>query len=84
MPAAMSIWLSTQPPKMWPLALMSVGPGITRRIGTRSSPFSSSPCCDVAAASSWPLIAEEHQGHQRGPEQHREADAERGRDEQVA
>jgi hypothetical protein len=34
--AAMSIWLSTQPPKMWPLALMSVGPGITRRIGTLS------------------------------------------------
>ena len=27
MPAAMSIWLSTQPPKIWPLALMSLGPG---------------------------------------------------------
>ena len=36
MPAAMSIWLKTQPPKIWPLALMSVGPGITRKIGTRS------------------------------------------------
>ena len=34
MPAAMSIWLNTQPPKMWPLALMSVGPGTTRRIGS--------------------------------------------------
>src|SRR5688572_12644910 len=32
MPAAMSIWLSTQPPKICPLALMSLGPGTTRRI----------------------------------------------------
>src|SRR5438067_2048716 len=36
MPAAMSIWLSTHPPKIWPLALMSLGPGTTRRIGARS------------------------------------------------
>src|SRR3990167_8790495 len=35
MPPAMSIWLSTQPPKMWPLALMSAGRGTTRRIGSR-------------------------------------------------
>ena len=33
MPAAMSIWLSTQPPKMWPLELMSPGLGTTLRIG---------------------------------------------------
>jgi len=33
MPAAMSIWLSTQPPKIWPLALMSLGPGTTRSTG---------------------------------------------------
>src|SRR6476661_4105036 len=35
MPPALSIWLRTQPPKMWPLALMSAGPGIRRRIGSR-------------------------------------------------
>src|SRR3546814_3743430 len=35
MPPAMSIWLSTQPPKIWPLALMSAGRGTTRRIGSR-------------------------------------------------
>src|SRR6185503_10426315 len=33
-PPAMSICESTQPPKMWPLALMSVGPGTTRKIGS--------------------------------------------------
>ncbi len=33
MPAAMSIWDSTQPPKIWPLALMSLGPGTTRSTG---------------------------------------------------
>ena len=38
MPAAMSIWLRTQPPKIWPLALMSPGRGTTRRIGSRLSP----------------------------------------------
>ena len=86
MPAAMSIWLSTQPPKMWPLALMSAGPGMTRRIGTRSRSVIPSPphreC--VAAASSCPLDrAHEHQRHQRRAEQHGEPDPERGRDEHV-
>src|SRR5829696_5282927 len=37
MPPALSIWLKTQPPKMWPFALMSPGLGISRRMGSPRS-----------------------------------------------
>src|SRR4051794_36126592 len=35
MPPAISIWLSTQPPKIWPLVLMSRAAGATRSTGSR-------------------------------------------------
>ena len=61
MPAAMSIWLSTQPPKIWPLALMSPGRGTTRRVGSRSSAMPIIPTAGilvvglvVALAMRWP------------------------------
>ena len=46
MPAAISICERTQPPKIWPLALMSPGPGTTRRIG---SPLASLVVMTLAA-----------------------------------
>src|SRR3546814_18994090 len=35
MPPAISIWLKTQPPKMWPFVLMSPGRGTVRNMGSR-------------------------------------------------
>src|SRR3546814_15523316 len=35
MPPAISIWLKTQPPKMWPFVLMSPGRGTVRTMGSR-------------------------------------------------
>src|SRR3546814_15231768 len=35
MPPATSIWLKTQPPKMWPFVLMSPGRGTVRNMGSR-------------------------------------------------
>src|SRR5918994_76934 len=74
MPPAMSIWLSTQPPKMWPLALMSPGRGATRRTGSRLAspvviPVSTGGLVVVAAA-----IAEENQPHQARADEDGEAD----------
>src|SRR5688572_2542457 len=81
MPAAMSIWLSTQPPKMWPLELMSPGRGTTRRIGSSLSaviPASSRRIVVMAGA-----VAEEDQAHQPGPDQHGQPDTGDRRDDQV-
>src|SRR6185436_5500751 len=60
MPAALSIWLKTQPPKIWPLALMSPGPGIRRRIGSRRTSVMGGPPLefgrlDIGPAHSQPL-----------------------------
>src|SRR5688500_4846866 len=74
MPAAISIWLSTQPPKMWPLALMSPGRGTTRRIGSALSSVIVAPargCGFVMAA----RIAEINEAHQGRAEQHGKADS---------
>src|ERR1044072_7635005 len=85
MPAAMSIWESTQPPKIWPLALMSPGPGTILRIG---SPRASAVVV-IAPVSAIGLVvgarpaAEENQAHQPGPDQHRQADSGDGRDHHV-
>ena len=54
MPAAMSIWERTQPPKMWPLALMSPGRGTTRRIGSALVPLVVISLSAAPASSSWP------------------------------
>src|SRR5215217_3191139 len=83
MPAAMSIWLSTQPPKMWPLALMSPGRGATRSTGSRPAasaviPLSTRRLLVMAAA-----MAEEDQPHQPGADEHGQPDAGDGRDDQV-
>src|SRR4028119_1876438 len=93
MPAAMSIWLSTHPPKIWPLALMSPGRGTTRRIASRMSGVVPS-----FAASAWAVASvvipfsqsgvfvvagtarQEHQAHQPGAHQHGETDAQDRRD----
>src|SRR3954467_13601853 len=91
MPAAMSIWLKIQPPKIWPLALMSPGPGMTLRIGTRSqslipkSSFIVTFFADVGRRGIVVAarVAQEHEGHQRAAEQHGQPDAERGGDDQA-
>src|SRR4051794_4909524 len=78
MPAAMSIWLSTHPPKIWPLALMSPGPGMTRSTGTRSQSLIAKPSLIVAFVVNVrrrrvvvaARIAEEQEGHQCRAEQH--------------
>src|SRR5438270_12472909 len=83
MPAAISIWLSTQPPKIWPLALMSPGPGTTRRIG--------SPLVALVVIQPSPRgvlvetgpVADEEQAHQPGADQDGEADPRDGRDQHV-
>src|SRR4249919_2086102 len=73
-PAAMSIWLSTQPPKIWPLALMSLGPGTTRRTGFLWSIVILVFLDMVRRIRVLPHpVAEEHQGHQRDAKQHAEA-----------
>src|SRR3954469_8512863 len=72
-PAAMSIWLSTQPPKMWPLALMSDGPGTTLRVG---SPLASVIVVPVVAAGLVVVagpVGEKDQAHQAGAYEHGEA-----------
>src|SRR5436309_11167525 len=81
MPAAMSIWLSTQPPKIWPLALMSPGPGTTRRIGSRAGSaiaMTSAGFVVIARA-----VADEQQPHQAGGDEDGEPDAGRGGDQHV-
>ncbi len=77
MPAAMSIWLSTQPPKIWPLALMSLGPGTTRRIGVAMVDRSLlvSFVGDRRHRHRGRSVAEEDQAHQRGAEQDGKPDA---------
>src|SRR3954470_8238757 len=82
-PPAMSIWLSTQPPKMWPLALMSPGPGTTRRIG---SALGASVSLFVIHPSAIGFLvmaraaADEQEPHQPGSDQHGEADPRDRRD----
>src|SRR5436189_2033967 len=74
-PAAMSIWLSTQPPKMWPLALMSDGPGTTLRVG---SPLASVIVVPVVAAGLFVVpgpVGEKNEAHQAGADEHGETDA---------
>src|SRR6476661_185117 len=82
MPAAMSIWLSTQPPKIWPLELMSPGRGATRKIGSRESVviviFRKVLDSFVMAGAG----TEEHQPHQRSRQQHRKENAARGEDQE--
>src|SRR5688500_12003206 len=79
MPAAMSIWERTQPPKIWPLALMSPGRGTTRNIA--------SPLWLIVMVALRPgslvvpaIAAEIDEAHEAGAEQHGEADAGNGRD----
>src|SRR5688500_15233582 len=74
MPAAMSIWLSTQPPKIWPLALMSPGRGATRSTGSCRAlsvvmPVSTRRFLVMAAA-----VAEEDEAHKAGADQDGQAD----------
>src|SRR5262249_35923182 len=75
MPEAMSIWLSPQPPKMWPLALMSPGRGATLRIGSRRglSVVTLSSFCGVLVMTG--AIRQEDEPHQPGADQHAERDA---------
>src|ERR1051325_4197204 len=80
-PAAMSIWLSTQPPKMWPLALMSEGPGTTLRIGSpRPSLIVFIPVAATGLVVMARAVAEKEEAHQPGADQHGEADSGDGRD----
>src|SRR3712207_4093929 len=96
MPAAMSIWESTQPPKMWPLALMSPGRGTTRRIGSRlafvvvmasrggglvAGPHRSSTSMGTLVMAG--AVAEEDQAHAAGAEQHGGRHASERRDDHV-
>src|SRR3990170_8827950 len=77
MPAAISIWLSTQPPKIWPLALMSLGPGTTRSTGFLWSRVMMVLMLMIGGVRVMPAsVAEEYQGHQRGAEQDAEPHAE--------
>src|SRR5687768_5794932 len=78
MPAAMSIWLSTQPPKIWPLALMSPGRGMTLRIGSCSLTI---PVLAAGGSVMARAVAEEDQSHRRGPEHHRKSDSRHCRDQ---
>ena len=79
MPAAMSIWLSTQPPKIWPLALMSPGRGTTRSTGSFLSSVILAPRAGRRVVVAAGLLRID-QAHQAGADQHREADAGDGRD----
>src|SRR4051794_30953296 len=75
MPAAISICDSTQPPKIWPLALMSPGPGTTRRIGSRPASLLVIPASAIGVVVMPGAIADEQQPHQPGADQHGESDA---------
>src|ERR1700741_377167 len=84
MPAAISIWLSTQPPKIWPLALISLGPGTTRSTGFLWSIVMFFLLRVIGGVGVLPHpAAQEHQAHQRDAEQHGQAHAERGSNQHV-
>src|SRR5580765_4755638 len=80
MPAAMSICERTQPTKIWPLALMSPGPGTTRRIGSRLVSLVVIPVSAIGFVVMAGTVADEEQPHQPGAAQHGEADAGHGGD----
>src|SRR6185436_13962346 len=75
MPAAMSIWLSTQPPKIWPLALMSDGPGTTLSIGSpRFSLIVVVPVSAIRFVVMAGAIAEKDEPHQARSDEHGQPD----------
>src|SRR5512138_24725 len=75
MPAAISICDKTQPPKMWPLALMSLGPGTTRSTGFLWSIVMLFLLAMIGGVLVLPHpTAQEHQAHQCNAEHDAEAD----------
>ena len=86
MPAAMSIWLNTQPPKIWPLALMSVGPGHHAQDRHPLKIAHSLSFLVDMRRGRWSCPLDELKNTRdisAGPEQYGEPDAEGGRDDQA-
>src|SRR5690606_33205069 len=93
MPPAMSIWLSTQPPKICPLALMSAGRGTTRNIGSRGQSAAAGLSVMVHIRVVFERVLnrlvmaaaarQEDKAHQRGAQQDRQAHPGSGSDDHV-